>query len=80
MENTSLNPGSPGPEPGRRAQLLREFGDKFVQLGWARPNSPELEAEIDILRQHATEDQIEGLTKAIQRQIAGEAGCGCKQR
>jgi hypothetical protein len=80
MQNTSGTPDPSGPKSGRKEQLLREFGDKLVQLGWHKPNSQELEGHIDILRQHALEDQIEALTRAIERRIAGEAGCGCNRR
>ncbi len=60
----------------RKELLLHGYGDKLVQLGWQKPNSPELEAHIDLMRQHASEDQIEGLTKAIEQRIEGGAGCG----
>jgi hypothetical protein len=80
MENSTGAADSVGPESSRKENLLREFGDNLVQLGWHKPNTTELETQIDILRQHAAEDQIEGLTKAIERQIAGDNGCGCNRR
>jgi hypothetical protein len=80
MQNTSAAPDSSGPQSIRKEQLLREFGDKMVQLGWQNPNSPELKAHIDMMRQQASEHQIEGLTKAFERQIAATQVCGCNRR
>ena len=76
MKKRSGRFDSSGSEPSRKEQRLREFASKLVQLGWQKADSPELEAQIDGLRQHASEELIESLINAFQRRIEGDASCG----
>ena len=67
MQENSEAPVPRDPRSTRKEQLLRELGEKLVLLGWQRPNTPELEAQIDGFRQQASEQQIAAMTKAIER-------------
>ncbi|MBI4328054.1 MAG: hypothetical protein HY674_22715 [Chloroflexi bacterium] len=63
-------------ETERKEMLLRELAEKLVQRGLVDADSPGQRTVIDNFRQ-LPEDQIRTFIKALERRIAGQAGCGC---
>jgi hypothetical protein len=58
--------------------LIRQLGDKLVQMGWFVADSPGLRGTLDFLSQ-APEEQIQGLIKACERRMAEPVCCDLRQ-